>query len=249
MFEIKLWGKCPTANASFWQNLPKEIHLIEVLEKPTGKAHLDQDQADQFYLFYEGNRLTLGFTHEILKSVKPLSFDWEDTISSLRKTLRGVKEESLYKALAIQKNKDPMVADATLGTGKDALLMRLMGAKVDGYERNPWVYLLALDAFRRLSNKDSLTINFGSPDKEYPFIYFDPMFPEKKKSALPPKEMQIFKLLVGEDIDQESVALKLLHLAQKRLLVKRPSWALPVLPKPHMSYESKLMRLDAYVQS
>jgi 16S rRNA (guanine1516-N2)-methyltransferase len=75
------------------------------------------------------------------------------------------------------------------------------------------------------------------------------MFPEKKKSALPPKEMQIFKALVGEDPDQAIEASRLLNFSSKRLLVKRPSWALPVLPKPHMSYDTKLMRLDAYVVS
>jgi 16S rRNA (guanine1516-N2)-methyltransferase len=239
MFEIKFWGNSSSQKRDFWKTLPKEIHLREIDQKPLSG----------FYLFYDQDKLTLGFSLPELDGFKPLNFDWEDTLHSLKKTMKSYKQESLYKALALAKNKEALVADATLGTGKDSLLMKIMGAEVHAYERNPWVYLLALDAYHRLSSKNGLTLHFGSIDKSYPFIYFDPMFPEKKKSALPPKEMQIFKALVGDDLDQAIEASRLLNFSSKRLLVKRPSWALPVLPKPHMSYDTKLMRLDAYVVS
>jgi 16S rRNA (guanine1516-N2)-methyltransferase len=237
MFEIKFWGNSLDLKREYWSSLPKEIHLHIVDQKPQ----------HGFYLFYEQNKLTLGFSLPELDGLKALSFDWEDTLLSLKKTMKSYKQESLYKALALGKSNDVLVADATLGTGKDSLIMKIMGAQVHAYERNPWVYLLALDARHRLSSKNGLTLHFGSIDHSYPFIYFDPMFPEKKKSALPPKEMQIFKLLVGEDLDQTQEAERLKNLCSKRLLVKRPSWAAPLIPKPHMSYETKLMRIDTYV--
>jgi 16S rRNA (guanine1516-N2)-methyltransferase len=239
MFEIKFWGNSASKKADFWSALPKEIHLQEIDQKPSSG----------FYLFYDQDKLSLGFSLEELDGFKPLSFDWEDSLYSLKKTMKSYKQESLYKALALAKNKEALVADASLGTGKDSLVMKIMGAQVHSYERNPWVYLLALDAYHRLSSKNGLTLHFGSIDKPYPFIYFDPMFPEKKKSALPPKEMQIFKSLVGEDLDQATEAARLLGCTEKRLLVKRPNWADPILPNPHMNYETKLMRIDAYVVS
>lgn len=77
-------------------------------------------------------------------------------------------------------------------------------------------------------------------------LYLDPMFPEKNKTALPRKEMQIFRGWVGADED----ALQLLKLAMQlpvdRIVVKRPLRAEPLLDKVTHSFEGKTVRYDLY---
>ena len=78
-------------------------------------------------------------------------------------------------------------------------------------------------------------------------IYFDPMFPEKTKSALPRQEMVFFKALVGTDEDGSEVLKATLKLKKiKRVVVKRPLKA-PVLGlKPTGEIKGKLIRFDIY---
>lgn len=60
-------------------------------------------------------------------------------------------------------------------------------------------------------------------------IYYDPMFPERENSAQVKKDMFLFQKIIGEDkdiIDFMEVALKL---ATKRVVLKRPSYVLPLV--------------------
>src|SRR5687767_2024994 len=113
MFEIKLLEKFPSKKAEFWSQIPEEIHVVFIEEKPVSG----------FYLFYDENRLTLGWNEAELAGFRPFFLDWKEQLSQFRHTLRSVKDEVLYKSLAMAKEASPVVADATLGTGKDALLM------------------------------------------------------------------------------------------------------------------------------
>ena len=58
--------------------------------------------------------------------------------------------------------------------------------------------------------------------KDADVIYLDPMFPEKKKSSLPRKEMQIFKSLIGEPQNEIQLLEVALSVAKDRVVVKRP---------------------------
>jgi 16S rRNA (guanine1516-N2)-methyltransferase len=82
--------------------------------------------------------------------------------------------------------------------------------------------------------------------ENYTVIYIDPMFPEKKKSALPRKEMRIFRKWVGEDMD----ALELLQTALtshvERVVVKRPMKSEPMGPGSIHSFEGQTVRYDLY---
>lgn len=80
-------------------------------------------------------------------------------------------------------------------------------------------------------------------------IYLDPMFPERKKSALVKKEMRLFKLLAGEDLDSDQLLLNGLSCSVKRVVVKRPKGA-PVLAGKKPSHEilAKKFRYDVYLK-
>jgi 16S rRNA (guanine1516-N2)-methyltransferase len=79
-------------------------------------------------------------------------------------------------------------------------------------------------------------------------IYIDPMYPERKKSALVKKDMQILQRLLGKDENAETLLKTALECAAKRVVVKRPIHAGPVGDiKPNTAISSKKTRYDIYV--
>ncbi len=78
-------------------------------------------------------------------------------------------------------------------------------------------------------------------------IYLDPMYPLRKRvTALPSKDMQILRALVGDDLDFDALFVVARRFAD-RVVVKRPAHAPPIAPT-HAQIESKLARFDIYVQ-
>ena len=77
-------------------------------------------------------------------------------------------------------------------------------------------------------------------------IYYDPMYPSKKKSALPRKEMRIFKEIVGEDRDSDLFFNWAIKTATDRVVIKRPLDAPFIGREPHASYKGKSTRYDMY---
>ena len=97
------------------------------------------------------------------------------------------------------------------------------------------------DVHTQIQSKD--TAVFLKPD----LIFLDPMFPPKRKKALPKKEMVLFSHLVGPDEDQENLLSWAIDTKPQRVIVKRPLWATP--PKefpPHTSYQGKTVKFDTY---
>lgn len=153
------------------------------------------------------------------------------------------------------------VLDVTCGSGADSMFMLALGMEVYAFERNPVVAILLEDAFRyykAMEDDFSLALNrlhfrFGDPClhgfqlPQVDVIYYDPMFPEKKKSsALARKEMELFKLIVGKDEDEVSVLASLLKITDTRIIVKRPLKAEPLKEKPLSSFTGKTTRYDLY---
>lgn len=203
------------------------------------------------YLIFEAGKLVyhsseLGFMH----------FDLEELDRYHERQKYAVSREPLAKALGIKGRNDQFqekihIWDTTCGTGKDLTLIHHFGARITAFERNPLVYLLLKDALRRFPL--DVELNFGDASRFVPgeaerpdVIYYDPMYPSKKKSALPRKEMRIFKEVVGEDTDSEKFINWALKMAKQRVVVKRPAEAPPVKEKPTASYTGKSTRYDMY---
>lgn len=179
------------------------------------------------------------------------SIDFVENKQNYLKKKTSIKNELISRALGAGKY-GLNVLDLSAGLGIDAVFLAQLGYMVTAIERNPLIYLALREAllhkpdlallFKFGESLDYLQSNVVQAD----VIYFDPMFPEKTKSALPRQEMVFFRNLVGTDAD----ALKILECAikipgVKRLVVKRPIKA-PALMKTATTIKGKLVRFDLY---
>ena len=200
------------------------------------------------FLFFEDDKLQFQSGES-----GNMSFSFEELLTYHQKSHYSFNKEPLFKSLGIKgQNEEKMIWDLTCGTGKDALLIYHFRKQITCFERHPIVYLLLKDALRRYPIEMDLFYgdprmmklnNLSVPD----VIYFDPMYPEKKKkSALPRKEMVIFKEIVGDDEDALDVFNWAMTKARDRVVVKRPLEAQAIKENPTASYKGKSTRYDMY---
>jgi 16S rRNA (guanine1516-N2)-methyltransferase len=158
------------------------------------------------------------------------------------------------------------VLDLTAGLAGDSVFLTKVGFQVTSLERQPMLFLLLKAAQKSALNDDAHGIwshlkFINSEASDYlnkqitlenapEVIYYDPMYPSTTKTALPSKEMQIFRQLLGEnEADVDLLALAINKTA-KIVVVKRPIKALPLQTTsnlmPTRAYLGKLVRFDVY---
>ena len=178
-----------------------------------------------------------------------IDFD-SDKINYNRKILA---KDPFLRAIGKSRNR---VLDLSAGLGIDAVFLAQNGHQVVALERNPLLYLLLNMAARRSKRLLNSPLKFEFSEgvsyieknvrpSDFDCIYFDPMFPDKSKKALPKQEMVLFRQLVGSDHDAQTVVLAALS-TKTRVVVKRPIGSVPIVAKPSNSFESKLVRFDIY---
>lgn len=197
---------------------------------------------------------------------EPLSFDVLSDRLMWRLEHSGRHSEAVARAVLSDKE-CLKVFDATAGLGRDAMVLQSAGADVAMFERNPVIWLLLNNALRRAEQdygklsrlkhglpmlmpygtlKDYLSVRVKDlPD----VIYYDPMFPSRRKTALVKKEMQVFHVLAGPDEDSTEYLDFLLSLKVKRVVLKRPAGADPLAAgrQPDFSVDGKACRYDCYL--
>lgn len=147
------------------------------------------------------------------------------------------------------------VLDVSAGLAIDAIFLAQHGHDVIAVERNPLLYVLLNYAHKKSKKLAGWNIKFEFADAvdyilkmekgKVDCLYFDPMFPDRVKSALPKQEMVLFRRLVGQDDDAKFILENLLKMGT-RVVVKRPSYAPPIGFRPTNAFESKLIRFDIY---
>lgn len=218
----------------------------------------------------EGVKLKLEFKDKVSlsfndKSLNPLCLDFVSGATSAR-LFKGGAKEAVVKAVLGKHNllrDGPLnVFDVTAGLGRDSFILAKANVTVTMFERNAVVYALLKDALLRaqvlktqlqlptlapIGSYLSQTLNYHQNPE---VIYYDPMFPSKKKSAQVKKEMQYFHALVGFDEDLEENLAFFLSKALKKVVLKRPKEA-PLLEvlgrKPSYSLDGGVCRFDCYV--
>lgn len=192
--------------------------------------------------------------------LKPVIIDFLEGKSRHRREYGGGRGQLIAKAIGIKKLDHPSVLDLSAGIGQDAFVLACLGCRVTMCERAPLIAALLEDALKRLyvdsDQKDiSLTLVKSdaldylkaltdSPD----VIYFDPMYPDTKNTALPKKEMRILREVAGDDEDAAQVFHRALTKAKHRVVVKRPRHGERIdQQEPDVVFEGKSSRFDVYV--
>jgi len=180
-----------------------------------------------------------------------------------REKFGGGKNQPLARAIGLNRRQDLTVVDATTGLARDAYILATLGCRLTLIEQSPVLYILVQDAIERarqenspnatsnfieLINTDSLQFLDSIESNAKPdIIYIDPMYPERNKSALVKKDMQILHRLIGQRNDEASLLESAIHHAGYRVVVKRPSHAEPLAGiQPNTSISSKKTRYDIY---
>lgn len=181
---------------------------------------------------------------------RKFKIDFLGDSGNYNKIKSSINKEPLAKALG-SGAKGFKLLDLSAGLGVDSVFLNQLGFKVTAVERHPLVYMALKIASAQMPEieivfSDSLKFLGSVNPADFDVAYFDPMFPEKKKSALPKQEMVFFKNLVGADED----ASQIVNLATekklfKRFVVKRPLSA-ESFKKPAGSIEGKIIRYDIY---
>jgi 16S rRNA (guanine1516-N2)-methyltransferase len=185
---------------------------------------------------------------------RKLEIDFDQNKRDYQRVHKGTGE-LIARALGVR-DQVKSVIDLTAGLGIDAVLLAQIGFRVVSLERNPLLIFLLKEAQNKTQRKEIKEITWVHADSkifleslkisEPTSCYFDPMYPEKKKSALSRQEMVIFRELVGADDDGGETLKLALQKNFVRIAVKRPTRAEALIARPDFQLESKLVRFDIY---
>ena len=183
-----------------------------------------------------------------------------------RQQFGGGRGQAIAKAIGLKSGITPSVLDATAGLAGDAFILATLGCPMTLIERSPVIFALIENAVERASLNEKFTpiLNQGfklinqdaidyisdrltSKDTSPDVIYIDPMYPDRKKSALVKKDMQILQRLHDKDEQASELLETALLYTRKRVVVKRPVHAETLNDrKPSTCIKSKKTRYDVY---
>jgi 16S rRNA (guanine1516-N2)-methyltransferase len=174
-------------------------------------------------------------------------------------------KEILLRAVGCKGKARPAVLDATGGLGRDSFLLAAAGCQVQIVEQEPVIAALLADGLERarlcpataeIAARIRLTVGdavaflqaMQVQHERAEVICLDPMFPERRKSALVKKELQLLQLLAPADPAADQLLLSAALAAASRVAVKRPVKA-PFLAglAPSHSLSGKTVRFDVYL--
>jgi 16S rRNA (guanine1516-N2)-methyltransferase len=142
------------------------------------------------------------------------------------------------------------VLDAMGGLGVDALALARRGVVVDAMEQHPMLWALLKDLIRRTGASVNATLGdcaqLLSRGADYDVIYLDPMFPARRKKALPGKRMQYLGALLADaaPFDPGLIALAQ-QCARSRVVLKRRLKD-PLALKPDWTLRGSSVRYDVF---
>ena len=215
-------------------------------------------ESDKFLLFLNNKNLFLK--SKIHKDWLPFTIDFSSKEFLRRK---DDKNQEILKAIGIKKDQNLKVLDTTAGLGRDSFILANFGCKITMLERNPIIFLLLQNAIENSKNnleiaktiQNMTLINQNSIEylknlkENFDVIYIDPMFPKTNKSRLVKKDMQIFREIVGDDLDSNKLLELALQQNAKRVVVKRMKKAEYLAnKKPNFEIVGNTTRFDVYIK-
>ncbi len=188
------------------------------------------------------------------------------------RVLRGKLQHEFLAKVSRIKNMGgqdrPLYAiDATAGLGDDSFILAAAGYHVLMFERDPVIAALLEDSLQRAAGDPELAQIAGRMQvvqgdsiealrvlaekrkaREMPdLIYLDPMFPERRKSGLIGKKLQLLQKLERPCMEEGELLAAAFEVHPRRIVIKRPLKG-PYLDgrKPHYSLEGKAIRYDCF---
>ncbi len=252
--------------------MPKPQNIVISFSDPICKNDASKF-AEQHHLNCVSNQisnssLSLNFTPDFIELVdnenhNQIHVDFLSGITAHRQHYGGGKGQAIAKAIGLKTAKTlPTVLDATAGLAKDAYVIATLGCPVIMLEQSFIVAKLVSNGIERASYDDffkkilrnGFTLiqqncleYFESLTALPDVIYLDPMYPDRKKSALVKKNMQLLQKLLGVDENSNKLLEASLRYAKNRVVVKRPKGAERISDrKPDTTIESKKTRYDIY---
>ncbi len=195
----------------------------------------------------------------------PVYVDFVGGRMGRRRQSGGAARDPLVRAIGRKQAQPWSVIDTTAGLGRDAFVLALAGCEVTAVERSGAMAALLEDGLNRavaepglceiagrihLLHADARGVLAQLPEAQRPdAIYIDPMFPHRPKSAASKKEMQLLRLIAGDDPDAGELFDLARRTARHRVVVKRWLRAEPLgSSKPDIQYKGQSIRFDVYLQ-
>jgi 16S rRNA (guanine1516-N2)-methyltransferase len=212
---------------------------------------------DQPYL--ELGELGLSFFHPEARAKHAFNLDFQTGSSGWR--LKRADHEKLIKKALGKSDKPLKILDCTAGLIQDSLLFLSLGHHVTAIEQSKILFLLLQDAvnrskethnelFTNFSLMHGNACSFDQNADEFDVIYFDPMYPPSKKSALGSGQLEyLSKILEVEQISNKpQMDFEVLQLMPvKKMIVKRPIKAEPFNFSINYQVSGKTTRYDVYI--
>ena len=206
-------------------------------------ASADDERAPAWTLSVDGPRRVLA-----RPDGARLELDFTAGRTAARQRESGLAGQPLARAVGFTRlrrrlGREPRVADATGGLGRDAWFIASLGCPVVLIERSPLVHALLEAALSnagaapatapvaeriRLLHGEATACLARLDPADVDTVYLDPMYPPTKRRAAVTKGMQFLHELLGEDIDNEDLLDAALDAASAQVTVKRPSGAPPL---------------------
>lgn len=204
--------------------------VLDILRSQKIISEVDFNKQQLFTLTFKNNFLSVLYGNQ-----KPIHVDFFETQLS-RQALKTSRKDLICRALGLKTNQKHLI-DFTAGMGKDSFIVSKYFEKVTLVERNPIVYLLLEDGFRRLTEThkelgQKFTLSFQEaeaflttePINPESVFYFDFMFSDKKSKSH--KEMFLLKHLTKNDehIHEETLLNLALSKMPQRMVLKAKSY-------------------------
>lgn len=219
-----------------------------------------EDETDEFELLLAVTTARLELRQPGMR-VRPVFVDFGS--GEFRRRAEGSGRRSLLARAIGFKGQPLRVVDATAGLGRDSMVMALLGCDVTAVERDCVVFALLEDGLTRDQSEASERVSLVLADAaaylgqmgEMPdVVYLDPMFPTRKKSALPGRELQALARLVGHGGigEAEELLEAALVSGARRVVVKRSDDGAPLAAagwaRPDVQFAGRTVRFDVYLR-
>jgi len=245
-------------NCSFFYTTETDKSHAEILASSIGLDALPS-RNDFPGAFLELGSSGLSFFHPDARASNKFHIDFTSGSSGWR--LKRADHEKLIKKALGKSDKLLNILDCTAGLLQDTLLFLSLGHQVTAVEQSKLLYLLLQDALSRSGDSyanllDNLTLTqgnactFTAEASNFDVIYFDPMYPAPKKTALGSGQMDyLAKILETEmlqnDPQKDFEVLQLMPV--KKMIVKRPIKAEAFATGINYQVSGKTTRFDIYI--